>query len=88
MEIENWLSIVFTTALFPQFISVEKALAPQFAILVSTFMALSLICLSLYSLLAHKAKNKIKNQVSGKVLGKVFGGTFVGAGCYLASTSR
>jgi homoserine/homoserine lactone efflux protein len=88
IALTNPKAIVFTTALFPQFISVEQALIPQFSLLVSTFMALSFICLSSYSLLAHKAKSKIKNQVSSKLLSKVFGGTFVAAGCYLVSTSE
>ena len=88
VAITNPKAIVFTTALFPQFINISQPLMSQFSILVSSFMTLSLVCLTTYALLAHQTKNKLNGFVSGKLLGKLFGGTFIGAGCYLASAEK
>lgn len=88
VALTNPKAIVFTTALFPQFIDVSQAPIPQFSLLVGSFMMLSFICLSSYALLAQKAKALTIKQVSNRLMGKVLGSTFVGAGCYLASTSR
>ncbi|BBN83669.1 flagellar biosynthesis protein FlgM [Pseudoalteromonas sp. A25] len=88
VALTNPKAIIFTTALFPQFITLKAPLLIQFSILVSTFMGLSLICLSVYSFFASQAKTKISKSISGSFLGKLFGGTFIGAGCYLASNSR
>lgn len=88
VALTNPKAIVFTTALFPQFIDISQALIPQFSLLVGSFMMLSFICLSSYALLAQKAKSLTIKQVSNQLLGKILGSTFVGAGCYLASTSR
>ena len=88
VAITNPKAIVFTTALFPQFINVSKPLAPQFSLLVISFMSLSLVCLTTYTFLAHKTKSKFSGAISGSLLGKLFGSTFIGAGCYLASTSK
>nr|WP_228550619.1 LysE family translocator [Endozoicomonas sp. OPT23] len=88
VALTNPKAIVFTTALFPQFISVTEPLLPQFALLVSTFMALSFICLSFYAVLAQRAKSNTRQLVSGKILGRIFGSTFIGAGCILAGASK
>lgn len=88
IALTNPKAIVFTTALFPQFINVSQPLTPQFTVLVCTFMTLSWVCLTTYSYLAHKSKTQFIVAVSGKLLGKLFGTTFVGAGCYLALTSK
>jgi len=88
VAVTNPKAIVFTTALFPQFIVVSDPLLPQFLVLVSSFMALSFICLCLYSLMAHRAKSRAGKVISGKSLGKIFGSTFIGAGCFLATASR
>ena len=47
---------MFFTALFPQFIDQSAALLPQFLILTSIFMALSVSSLSIYAALASRAK--------------------------------
>lgn len=88
IALTNPKAIVFTTALFPQFISLAEPLLPQFSLLVLSFMSLSLICLSAYGLLAHAARHKAQKIVSNKASGKMVGGTFIGAGCYLATTSN
>ncbi|MGL1957847.1 MAG: LysE family translocator [Colwellia sp.] len=84
----NPKAVIFTTALFPQFIVVADPLIFQFSILVLSFMLLSFICLSSYALVAQCAKARTMNTRVQKLLGKTFGATFIGAGCILATTSE
>lgn len=88
VAITNPKAVVFTTALFPQFINPEQALLPQFSVLVFSFMGLSVLCLSTYALGAQKAKYKTKRWLSGRLMGRLFGGTFICAGCVLVSSSK
>ena len=88
VALTNPKAIVFTTALFPQFIVTSEPLMPQFSVLIVTFMALSFVCLTTYSVLANRTKIKFSGRLSSRLLGKLFGGTFIGAGFFLASTSR
>ena len=85
VAITNPKAIVFTTALFPQFILVSEPLLPQFSVLVASFMALSFLCLSIYALLAQQARKRTKRIIPRKLASKIFGSTFIGAGCYLAT---
>jgi threonine/homoserine/homoserine lactone efflux protein len=87
VSLTNPKAVVFTTALFPQFIVASDPLMFQFSILVLSFMLLSFICLSSYALLAQRAKSRTMNTRLQKLLGKIFGATFIGAGCILATTS-
>lgn len=88
VALTNPKAIVFTTALFPQFIDTSAPLLAQFSLLVTTFMCLSFCCLCMYSFLAQSAKKRAIKWVSGHVIGKMFGMTFIGAGCVLASAER
>ncbi len=88
IALTNPKAVVFTTALFPQFIVTAEPLVFQFTILVLSFMLLSFICLSTYALLAQRAKARTMNTRVQKILGKIFGVTFFGAGCILATTSE
>jgi homoserine/homoserine lactone efflux protein len=88
VALTNPKAVVFTTALFPQFIVASEPLMFQFSILVLSFMLLSFICLSSYALVAQRAKARTMNARVQKLLGKIFGATFIGAGCILATTSE
>ena len=90
LSLSNPKAIAFTTALFPQFIQPELPLAPQFIILVSTFMFFSFSCLLGYSILARKAKKQFeeRNYYSQTIVGKVFGTIFIGSGVALAVATR
>ncbi|MFT5675673.1 MAG: homoserine/homoserine lactone efflux protein [Paraglaciecola sp.] len=89
ISITNPKAIIFTSALFPQFINISEPLLLQFLILVTTLMLCSFMCLLSYSLLSQKLKTGFKQFVSGGTLGKVFGSAFIGAGGVLAiSTQR
>ena len=84
ISLTNPKAIVFTSALFPQFIAVSEPLLPQFVILVTTLMTCSFLCLLSYSLLSKTLKSGARQFVSGSILGKIFGSAFIGAGGVLA----
>jgi threonine/homoserine/homoserine lactone efflux protein len=88
VALTNPKAVIFTTALFPQFIVAADPLMFQFSILVLSFMLLSFICLSSYALVAQGAKARTINTRVQKLLGKIFGATFIGSGCILATTSE
>jgi threonine/homoserine/homoserine lactone efflux protein len=88
VALTNPKAIVFTTALFPQFIVSTGIIMLQFSILVLSFMLLSFVCLSSYALVAERAKTRTMNTRVQKLLGKIIGTTFMGAGCILAITSQ
>jgi len=56
IALTNPKAILFFSALFPQFIRPEQAVAPQFLILTGTFMSFSFMVLMSYGLLAHSAR--------------------------------
>ena len=56
VAVSNPKAIVFLTALFPQFLSIDKALVPQFLLLIATLMMFSFAFLMGYALLAHRAR--------------------------------
>lgn len=85
ISLTNPKAIIFTSALFPQFVDVEVALMPQFLLLVITLMACSVICLSVYSLLSQWLKHRANaSKTNNKSLGRLFGSSFIGAGVLLA----
>ncbi|MEZ9200401.1 LysE family translocator [Shewanella sp. 10N.286.54.B9] len=88
VALTNPKAVIFTTALFPQFIVANDPLMYQFSILVLSFMLLSFFCLSSYALVAQRAKSRTINTQVQNLLGKIFGTTFIGAGCMLAATSE
>lgn len=55
----NPKSIVFFIAFVPQFIAIDKALLPQFGILIATFVTLAATNALAYALLADKLRSRI-----------------------------
>jgi len=79
IALTNPKAIVFTTALFPQFIVTTAPLALQFTLLVTTFMALSFLCLMTYSVMAAHTKMRTKT-LSRQWPSKCLGGALISAG--------
>lgn len=88
VAISNPKVIVFLTALFPQFIILDKALIPQFSILIVIYMFSSFLCLMIYSLLAHRAKNWLNKNNRVKTMNRTSGAVFIGFGALLASSTN
>ena len=88
VALTNPKAIVFTTALFPQFISPTQPLTEQFIILVVTFMANSFISLFIWAVMSSRISRSATNPRYNRWLGKVFGGLFAGAGAALLAVQR
>ncbi len=88
VAMSNPKAIIFLTALFPPFVSVEKALIPQCAILVGTLILFSLFFLMAYSLLAQQIKNWLSNDARVQNFNRGAGSLFIGFGLLLATSSN
>lgn len=88
VALTNPKAIVFTTALFPQFITIEADLLPQFALLVSTFLCCSATCLISYSYWGSRLLKSSKSLSDSHWIPRTIGSTFVGVGIALAVSSR
>jgi len=88
VALSNPKAIVFLTALFPQFIVINKALIPQFSMLIGTLMIFSFSFLMSYALLAHNTKNWMANSKRMKAFNKLSGSIFIGFGLLLATSSN
>lgn len=87
VALSNPKAIAFTTALFPQFINNSSPLTPQFALLVTTFMSYSFICLSVYAKISATARIRARNTRLEKIISRVFGSLFVCSGIGLGASS-
>lgn len=76
----NPKAILFFTALFPQFINTEQALAQQFLIMTFTFMIISFVSLVGYGVLAVRAKHWLSTGQRAKWFNRILGGLFVAIG--------
>lgn len=84
IALTNPKAIVFMTALLPQFIDSAAPLAPQFGVLVMTFMVLSAGCLTGYALLVARITGLSARWKNSRLMNRVFGSAFVSAGVALA----
>ncbi len=76
----NPKAILFFTALFPQFITLDKPLALQFSILIATFTFLSAMALMGYGFLAQRSKQWFSKRNFTSLFNRVFGGLFIAMG--------
>ncbi len=86
VAMSNPKAIIFLTALFPQFINVNQALIPQFAILICTLMTLSFAFLMFYALLAHSARAWLNSPNRVRAVHRASGSIFIGFGALLAAS--
>ena len=86
--VTNPKATMFFTALFPQFIDQSAALLPQFLILTSIFMGLSVSSLSLYAALASRAKGVLTRPALSRWVSRVVGSTFIGFGAAILTMRR
>ncbi len=88
VALSNPKAIVFLTALFPQFITVDQPLTPQFSMLIATLMLFSFLFLMTYALLAHKAKSWLMRPGRARAFNRTSGSIFIGFGLLLATSSN
>ena len=84
----NPKSIVFFIAFVPQFIDRSAALAPQFAIMVATFVVLAAINAGAYALAAGTLREKLRRPGVLKALNRGGGAALIGMGALTAASSR
>lgn len=80
IALTNPKAVLFFTALFPQFLRSDRALAPQFLILTSTFMVLSFLSLMAYALVAHTARVWFADEGRSAWFNRVSGCVFFALG--------
>lgn len=80
VALSNPKAILFTTALFPQFIDPSINLLPQFLLLVTTLISLSFPWLLLCAIAARKSFATVRSTELYKTTGKLFGSIFISAG--------
>ena len=83
----NPKGIVFFIAFVPQFIRTDAALAPQFAILIATFVSLATINVLVYALLADRLRATIRRPSVLAWMTRIGGGVLIAMGV-LTTTLR
>lgn len=84
----NPKATMFFSALFPQFIDQSAALLPQFLLLTSIFMGLSLTSLTLYAGLASRAKGVLTRPRFSLWVSRAVGSTFIFFGAAILTMRR
>jgi len=84
----NPKSIAFFIAFVPQFLSAERALLPQFAILISTFVGLAALNALAYALLASRLRRHIARPSVLTWLSRLGGTALVAMGLATAAFKR
>jgi len=77
LAITNPKPILFFTAIFPQFLDVKSAIAPQFFIMTGIFLFISFFSLCTYAYLAKRSKAYLQNKRSVNIINKLTGGIFI-----------
>ena len=80
LAITNPTPILFFTAIFPQFLSLESDILVQFLIMTSIFLSISFLSLSTYGLIAKRSKQWLSNNNRMKYLQRITGSLFIGMG--------
>ncbi|WP_406736452.1 LysE family translocator [Thioclava sp. GXIMD4215] len=84
----NPKSIVFFIAFVPQFLAPDRALAPQFAGLIATFVGLAALNALAYALLADRLRRNIARPNVLPALTRLGGGALVAMGIATAALRR
>ena len=81
--ISNPKAIVFYTALFPQFIDLQRAALPQFLVLAVSFAIVSFACLTSYAAAANRISEHLNKPHIARWFHRITGGVFIGFGIAL-----
>lgn len=84
----NPKGIVFFIAFVPQFIDTQAALAPQFAILIATFVGLAAINVLIYALLADRLRATIRRPSVLAWMTRIGGGVLIAMGVLTATLRK
>lgn len=84
VQAANPKALIFFTALLPQFINPDAAVAPQIGILAASSIVIELGVLSIYVAACHNARRWVRGGRLERVLERVGGGLLILAGARLA----
>lgn len=84
----NPKGIVFFIAFVPQFIRPDAALAPQFAILIATFVSLAAVNVMMYALLADRLRSTIRKPAVLAWMTRAGGGVLIAMGVLTATLRK
>ena len=84
----NPKGLVFMLAVMPQFIDPVRPLAPQYAAICGTLLAVDLTVMAGYTALAARAAAMLQGGPGRRLLDRGFGVAFMAAGLLLAGASR
>ena len=84
----NPKGIVFFIAFVPQFIRTDAALAPQFAVLIATFVSLATINVVVYALLADRLRATIRRPSVLAWMTRIGGGVLIAMGVLTATLRK
>jgi homoserine/homoserine lactone efflux protein len=85
VQAANPKALIFFTALLPQFIDPDAAVAPQIGILAISSIVIELGVLSVYVAACHSARRWVRGGRLERVLDRVGGGLLILAGARLAA---
>lgn len=88
LALSNPKAIIFTAALFPQFVKIDQSVPLQFIIFALTLCSLSFTCLLGCAFISRKSFTTVRSSSIGNALSKVFGSAFMGAGIWLLATVK
>lgn len=77
LAITNPKPILFFTAIFPQFLNLNKSITPQFFIMTGIFLFISFFSLCTYAYLSKKSKAYLSNKNRVNFINKITGGIFI-----------
>lgn len=86
ISLVNPKTLIFYGALFPQFITLDRLVMPQAALLSLVFLAIALLIDSGWALAASRVRPLLVRR--GRLTGRLTGGILVGAGAALALLRR
>ncbi|ARC88910.1 LysE family translocator [Rhodovulum sp. MB263] len=84
----NPKSIAFFIAFVPQFLRPASPLAPQFAVLIATFISLAALNALTYALLADRLRAQIRRAAVLRWMSRAGGGALIGMGALTATAAR
>ena len=84
----NPKSIVFFIAFVPQFLRIDEALVPQFAVLIATFVGLAALNALAYALLADRLRRRISRPPVLRGLARLGGATLIAMGAATAALRK
>ena len=82
VSMTNPKTLLFYGAFFPQFVSAERAFAPQVILLSATFVVIAVLVDGSWALAASRARNVL--AANGRLRNRISGGMLMGAGAVLA----